>query len=98
MTNEFTIPQYTLITYLRDKKRNPIGVLVAVKTSNNGEFNIGYAMCRKGDRFCKKMGLKIALGRCEHFDAPYLETMPYNLKKMMPRFMQRCAKYYKKGL
>lgn len=91
-----SIPPYTLITYSRDKNRNPIGVLVAIKTGDNGEFNIGYAQCRKGDRFSKKLGLNIAIGRAEYeTNLNTLDSMPHNLKKILSRFISRCEKYYK---
>lgn len=95
--NDVKIPPNTLISYTRKKNGDPIGVLVARKHGNNGNFNIGYAQCRKGDKFSKKMGLKIALGRCESFDANYLDSMPHNLRRNLPTFIQRCHKYYQEG-
>lgn len=94
--NDINIPQNTLISYSRDKKGKPHGVLVSVKTGDRGGFNIGYSQCRKGDTFSKSMGLKIALGRAD-FDATFnsLNHMPHNLRKMLPSFIQRCEKYYK---
>jgi len=94
--NNFTIPENTLISYSRDKKGNPRGLLVATKIGSNGNFNIGYAQCRKTDKFSKKMGLNIALGRAE-FDTSVhsLDNMPHNLRKMLPSFIQRCERYYK---
>jgi hypothetical protein len=93
--NAVDIPQYTLITYSRDKNNTPRGVLVAVKTGDNGEFNIGYAQCRKGDRFSKKLGLKIAIGRAYTDVFNSIDGIPHHLRKMLPRFIQRCEKYYK---
>ena len=95
--NDLNIPQNTLISYSRDKKGNPHGVLVAVKADDRrGDFNIGYSQCRKGDTFSKNMALKIALGRAE-FDTSFesLQHMPHNLRKMLPSFIQRCERYYK---
>lgn len=89
------IPQYTLITYSRDKKRVPTGVLVAIKLGDNGEFNIGYAQCCKNDRFNKKMGLKIAIGRAEIENYNSWDNAPRNILKMLPAFIKRCEKYYK---
>jgi hypothetical protein len=90
------IPPFTLISYNRNKKGDPIGLLVAKKQDNNGSFTIGYAQCRKSDKFDKKMGLNIALGRA-NFDTNLhsLDNMPHNLRKMLPAFIQRCEKYYK---
>jgi hypothetical protein len=89
------IPPYTLITYLRDKSGDPVGVVVARKNEAHDNFTIGYSMCRKGDRFSKKMGLKIALGRCEYYNEDYVSQMPHKLKQILPSFLKRCERYYK---
>lgn len=92
--NELDIPKYTLITYSRDKNKTPRGVLVAVKVGDNGYYNIGYAQCREGDRFSKKRGLEIAIGRA--YSSTFTENdLPYNLRKMFPSFINRCQRYYK---
>lgn len=99
MTN-LNIPKYTLITYSRDKYGDPTGVLVAIPNGEEGGFCIGYAKCRSGDRFNKKMGLTIAIGRATfdsmHYHSDYLDKMPHTLRSMLPNFIKRCEKYYKK--
>jgi hypothetical protein len=94
--NEFSVPANTLISYSRDKKGNPHGVLVAIKRGDKGGFNIGYAQCRKGDKFSKNMGLKIAVGRAS-FDPAFnlFDNLPHSLRQMLPEFVKRCEKYYK---
>jgi hypothetical protein len=96
--NDTAVPAYTLISYSRNKKGDPIGVLVAKKRGNNGDFTIGYSQCRKGDKFSKKMGLKIALGRCDTGSFGGLDSMPHNLRRNLSSFVQRCEKYYKVGV
>jgi len=96
--NDITVPAYTLISYARNKKGDPIGVLVAKRRGNNGDFTIGYSQCRKGDKFSKKLGLKIALGRCENGSYEVLDRMPHNLRRNLSSFIQRCEKYYKIGV
>jgi hypothetical protein len=94
--NTITVPSSTLISYSRDKKGNPRGVLVAVKVGDRGDFNIGYAQCRKGDKFSKNMGLKIAVGRAElGYNYNSFDNLPHNLRKMLPSFISRCERYYK---
>jgi hypothetical protein len=94
--NSVVVPSSTLISYSRDKKGNPRGVLVAVKIADRGDFNIGYAQCRKEDKFSKNMGLKIAVGRAElGFNYNSLDNLPHNLRKMLPSFIKRCERYYK---
>jgi hypothetical protein len=76
----------------------PKGVIVAIPRGNGGDFNIGYAQCRKTDKFSKKMGLNIAIGRAE-FDGDLhsLDNIPHGLRKMLPVFIKRCQKYYKEN-
>jgi hypothetical protein len=94
--NSVVVPSSTLVSYSRDKKGNPRGVLVAVKIGDRGDFNIGYAQCRKEDKFSKNMGLKIAVGRAElGFNYNSLDNLPHNLRKMLPSFIKRCQRYYK---
>ena len=91
-----TIPKFTIIRYLRNKKRVPFGVLVAVK--NPDGYNIGYSLCSKYDRFEKKMALKIALGRANYNSTTLNESisvLPYAVAKAVPEFIDRCKKYYK---
>jgi hypothetical protein len=47
--------------YIRRPNRQPIGVLCAVLV--DGEVQVGWSLCRKGDRFGKELGRRIALGR-----------------------------------
>ena len=93
--NSVVVPSSTLISYNRDKKGNPRGVLVAVKIGDRGDFNIGYAQCRKEDKFSKNMGLKIALGRATFDTYRSLNNIPHNIRKMLPSFIKRCERYYK---
>lgn len=95
------IPKYTVIQYVRNNKKIPHGVVVAIKTENG--FRIGYSLCNKKDRFNKRMALKIALGRAGNItdELPTnnlldlcLET-PHPVRKMLGAFQNRCRKYYK---
>lgn len=93
---DLTIPKHTVIQYVRDKKRVPYGVLVAVK--NSGGFNLGFSLCNKKDRFSKQMALKIALGRANltnQADPIGHPAVPYEVRKVLPAFNDRCKKYYK---
>jgi hypothetical protein len=88
-----TIPQHSVIQYIRSKNNLPSGVLVAIKSENG--FRIGYSLCNKKDRFNKSMALKIAMGRAE-FGMTYPTTStPHPVRKMFPAFLDRCKKYYK---
>jgi hypothetical protein len=89
------IPKYTVIQYIRDKKKIPHGVLVAVK--NPEGYSVGYSLCSKHDRFEKRMALNIAIGRATLNGNITRENAPYAVSKMMPTFIERCKKYYKES-
>lgn len=89
MMKDYTIPKHTVIQYVRDKKKIPYGVVVAIKSDNG--FRIGYSLCSKKDRFSKDMALKIALGRVMGEST----HIPHSVRKMIPAFTDRCKKYYK---
>jgi len=91
-----TIPQHTVIQYVRTRKNVPHGVLVAIKCEDG--FRMGYSLCNKKDRFNKRMALKIALGRAEVQPICGPDTaipVPHPVAKMIPAFTTRCNKYYK---
>ena len=91
---DLNIPKYTVIQYVRNKKRVPYGVLVAVKNSDG--FTCGYSLCNKKDRFNKKRALEIALGRAGLTNGGlYNGIPPHEVRKMIPAFFERCKKYYK---
>jgi hypothetical protein len=91
---DITIPKHTLISYSRNKCGDPIGVIVAVPVGDNGYYSIGYSQCRKTDKFSKKMGLDIALGRVMTKNY-VIEDMPTSIRKIFPNFIKRCQKYYR---
>ncbi len=90
--NGIEIPKHTIISYVRNRKGTPKGILVAVKHGNG--FGIGYSFCNKNDRFCKEMGLRIAIGR-SNADGISLEALPHAIRKAFPEFTKRCLRYYK---
>ena len=93
--NNIEIPNYTLITYYRDKKNNPRGVLVAIPYGNAGDYVIGFSQCRKTDKFSKDMALKIAIGRAKDENIDTWNHAPRNIRNMLPEFIKRCERYYK---
>ena len=66
--------------YLRDKNRNPIGLVVLDK-----EGNYGWSKLRKGDKFTKELANKIALNRYYHYqdgdNVP--QVMPRDIEKLL---------------
>ena len=87
------IPKFTVIQYLRNKKRVPYGVLVAVKNENSPRgYCFGYSLCNKKDRFNKAMALKVAIGRA---NVEWDNDPPHDVRHAAPSFFDRCNKYYK---
>ena len=91
------IPKHTVIQYVRNKKRIPYGVLVAIKDDNG--YRVGYSLCNKKDRFNKAMALKIAIGRAyrgHEIPTPIPHDVPKTFKhnRMLSNFNARCKKYY----
>ena len=86
-----------LIEYVRNKKRTPIGVVVA-KLVPQKDFlpciGIGWSMANKkaGDKFDREVGLDLARARCEY---PSKKQIPYSVAKVMNRMNERSKKYFK---
>lgn len=53
--------QTVIKQYIRDEKKNPRGVAVAVR--ENDEVFYGFSLCNPKDKYNKDQGLKIALAR-----------------------------------
>ena len=52
--------QKVLIQHIRDKDRKPFGTIVALDAST-----IAFSLCSPRDKFTKKRGIEIALGRAK---------------------------------
>lgn len=90
------LTDHTLIEYVRDKKRRPVGVFVADKVPNEDgttySVSIGWSRCNWRDKFHKETGLSIAFGRlCKN----RIENVPHSMKTQFYKFLERCERYYK---
>lgn len=81
-----------IIHYVRNKKGEPLGIIVAVKGDHG--FRVGYSLCNRKDRFVKDKGLKIAFGRADVWSS-IPEGVPREILAAMPSFLERCKKYYR---
>ena len=90
-----------IVEYIRERKRGRVvktGVLVG-HSENGSPIQIGWSkvMLRQGgetkDAFDKERGLAIARGRQEKLNLN--TTIPHVVKKNLPRFKERCQKYFK---
>ena len=81
--------------YIYDKRRQLKGIWVASPVFGNPNLiGLGWALCNssQGDRFDKKMGFEIAIGRASKLTK---QVVPYSLIKGYNFFHNRCKRYYK---
>ena len=77
----------TLIKYVRDKNRNPRGVIVAV-----GRGMVGFSLTNKKDRFNKNLGISIAINRAyQGFNV----DIPKSIFEDFHNMIDRSQRYFK---
>jgi hypothetical protein len=81
-----------VVQYIRNKKKKPLGVLVAIKHEDG--FKVGYSMCNTKDRFKKATALKIAFARADVWNLIPCD-LPREIARNLPGFVERCKKYYR---
>jgi len=88
-------PKNEVIQYIRDNKRNKIGVMAAFR--HNEEVYIGWSLCSKQDVFYREFGIELAMNRAvKLFDYEYIgDKIPYSIFGDLEIFLDRCAKYFK---
>ena len=88
-------PKNEVIQYIRDNKRNKIGVMAAFR--HNEEIYIGWSLCSKQDVFDREFGIELALARATKlFDYEYIDDkIPYSIFDDLEIFLDRCARYFK---
>jgi hypothetical protein len=72
-----------IVQYIRDNDRHPIGCLVAVRQGDSLSFNVGWSLCRKGDKFNRHEAIGRALGRTNSND-----MYPHSVRKAIPSFQR----------
>jgi hypothetical protein len=90
-------------TYIRNKAGDPIGILIAMPATDPTEgfkYHIGWSQTHKNDKFNKRIGLSVAVGRITKAEAVGVEflmdyTIPHRIKRMLPQFRQRCNRFFK---
>lgn len=70
--------------------RRKIGVLIGIFA--DGDIQIGWSKCAKGDTFDKELGDRIALDRAE---GGTLRHLPFKFHEEVERFANRCMRYFK---
>ena len=76
-----------LVNYVRDSKRQPVGVGVAI-----GKYKVGWSLCDRKDKWNKEIGVALAAGRA---------ALPKNLVpaqtvfEAVTRMKRRAVEFYK---
>jgi hypothetical protein len=95
MTNP---PNNTIFQYVRNRRREKVGVVVATKRSDN-TVGLGYSLCatKRGDDFNPATALEIALGRADNY--PYFQgVIPQSVVKDWTEIVDRADRYFKQPL
>ena len=86
-----------LVKYVRLPDRTPIGVVCAI-----GRDIVGWSQCnfKKGDRFSKKLGIKIAVGRAKTgwTNLPAYVNGQDLIGKELSEMRERSRRYYKDAI
>ena len=92
MTNP---PNNTIFQYVRNRRRQKVGVVVATKRSDN-TVGFGFSLCatNRGDKFDATTALNIALGRADNF--PYFKSeVPQSVMNDWAVIYDRAVRYFK---
>lgn len=74
-----------IVQYVRDRKRNPVGIVVVYK-ANSGLLKVGYSRCHKDDTFDRAAGYHTALQRAVDIGdvtPVYLQGVPHGFAKVI---------------
>jgi len=87
--------EHTLIRYIRNKKGQPRGVVVALRDKN--EVCYGYSICNPIDPWNKHKGLKIAIARAlaREYELPKAENTVKQIMEGYVNISNRALKYFK---
>ena len=76
-----------LVKYVRDAKRKPVGVVVAT-----GKYNVGWSLCSKEDKWNKKVGITMAVGRAI---LPKIDSPAQTVSKVVNEMKAKAVEFYK---
>lgn len=89
-----TIDKPMLTQFVRDRKGQPRGMVVATVIDNTIRFGWSFANTKAGDRFDKCKAITIALGRAENGWGPKTKV-PVSTVKVLNKMYTRATSYYK---
>ena len=87
--------EHTLIRYIRNKKGQPRGVIVALR--DNNEVCYGYSICNPIDPWNKHKGLKIAVARAlaREYELHKAENTTKHILEGYTNLSKRAVNYFK---
>jgi len=87
------IPSNKIMRYVRDSRRNKVGMLVGWEDSFGGSIHIGWSLCKfkVGDKFDREVGFRVAL---DNMNLP----MPSSLVDAGKRFRVQCFLCFNKAV
>lgn len=87
--------QTVIKQYIRDEKKNPRGVAVAVR--ENGEVFYGFSLWDRKDKYDKDLGLKIAINRAgsDSYKLPKVEDRCDVVLSAYADLQARALRYFK---
>jgi hypothetical protein len=84
----------TLKQLVRDRNGQPRGYVVATVINDSVRVGWSYTNTKAGDRFDKRKGFAIALGRAENGWGKNVRV-PHNVSKSLDSIAKRSVRYYK---
>jgi len=88
-------PNNTIYQYVRNRRRERVGVVVATKRDDN-TVGFGFSLCatNRGDKFNPTTALEIAIGRAQNF--PYFKgDVPQSVNQDWQIIYDRAVRYFK---
>lgn len=78
--------------YIKDRKENRVGVVLALKEDNNIYIGWSRANTRAGDKFNKEFGDRIAINRAKTGSN---KKVPHDFVPVIKDIAQRAERYFK---
>jgi hypothetical protein len=90
---ETTILKNTIYKFIKNRRGDRIGVVLATKHENGGGgFLLGWSLCKKSDTFDKQLALNIAIGRALKYSS---KRLPISLENEYDDMTHRAIQYFK---
>lgn len=96
------VPGKSLVQYVRTKKGQPKGTMVAYRGDDN-KIYVGYSLCNsKVDKFDRQIGMRKAVERAltqDKYDdvtlKNFVDKIPQSVVKPLDAFLERAERFFK---